>query len=347
MTKITYLLGAGASADALPTNKAETENLTLPYEMRLLANKLEVWYKQRTENEREQIHNPTQVITDLIWLSDNSKRFETTDTYAKFLYAKKETQGLERLKKTLSFFFVYQQLIEKKIDKRALVFLTNLIEKGPTFPSTVNIISWNYDLQIELAANEILEESCTSGNKHKALLQYFPPLHYGPEKDEPAKYQLVHMNGTAGHLYLSDSKKTNPLISLKGANIPKLLQWHYSENNSNYSILTFAWENDNKDPNEVMASSIRQDSNNIAEVFIKDTEILVIIGYFFPFFNREIDNKLMAILKSSTPIFKKIYFQDKFINSDFIDKQFNILRSAPIKIEHISRCDNYFIPPEL
>jgi hypothetical protein len=39
---------------------------------------------------------------------------------------------------------------------------------------------------------------------------------------------------------------------------------------------------------------------------IDSTEILVVIGYSFPFFNREIDRLL---LKESMPNLKKVYFQ--------------------------------------
>ena len=47
--------------------------------------------------------------------------------------------------------------------------------------------------------------------------------------------------------------------------------------------------------------------------------------------------------------FQKIYFQDKYSNGEFLDKQFGLSGRTPIpiKIEHIANCDNYFIPLEL
>ena len=56
----------------------------------------------------------------LHWLHKEAKRFATVDTYAKYLYAKKEIDNLKKLKKTLSFYFTYQQLFNKRFDERAL-----------------------------------------------------------------------------------------------------------------------------------------------------------------------------------------------------------------------------------
>ena len=60
--------------------------------------------------------------------------------------------------------------------------------------------------------------------------------------------------------------------------------------------LSFAWENEGSN------YSVVQDSIEA----VKDCEVLVVIGYSFPFFNREIDRQIFkGMLK-----LKKIYIQD-------------------------------------
>ncbi|PSR03910.1 MAG: hypothetical protein BRD50_04955 [Bacteroidetes bacterium SW_11_45_7] len=66
---------------------------------------------------------------------------------------------------------------------------------------------------------------------------------------------------------------------------------------------------------------------------VRNNEILILIGYSFPFFNRKVDREIFNELKSSG-VFKKIYFQDLNNSGEFLRSQFDL--SKDIKIEHIN-----------
>ena len=79
------------------------------------------------------------------------------------------------------------------------------------------------------------------------------------------------------------------------------------------------------------------------DYIIGTTDVLVIIGYTFPFFNREIDRKILQHLKPNA----KIYIQD--IYPERIKQSLKAV-SLDIKEENIvllSDVDQFYLPPEL
>jgi hypothetical protein len=89
---------------------------------------------------------------------------------------------------------------------------------------------------------------------------------------------------------------------------------------------------------------MRYSSNiEIAKEIIIGSDILVIIGYSFPFFNREIDKEIFNVLCQTG--LKKIYYQDKFKSGDFLRSQFDLERS--IELLTIDKTDQLYIPIEL
>lgn len=96
--------------------------------------------------------------------------------------------------------------------------------------------------------------------------------------------------------------------------------------------LNFAWYHD------------REIVNKIIENY-DETEILVVIGYSFPFFNREVDRKIIRAMTN----LKKIYIQDcvpENIKSRFL----SILpdwRERKIEIISVDDVSEFFLPPEL
>ena len=80
---------------------------------------------------------------------------------------------------------------------------------------------------------------------------------------------------------------------------------------------------------------------------ISDARILVIIGYTFPFFNREIDREIF----SNMPNLEKIYVQDP--NADKVKVSLKSILpvdkfSVLVKDENlIFDITNFFLPPEL
>jgi hypothetical protein len=338
--KVTYLLGAGASAKVLPTVKTTSSTESLSQSLRTFAEKLKVdlivdsSYKDFI----------TDLVFDLHWLADNAAKFGTPDTFAKFLYLQ-DRQSLPRLKNTLSFYFTVEQFINNKIDDRALIFLTTVIQRNNIFPTNIKILNWNYDFQIQLAAEVFKKEGFHPGfvSVHSPpLIGYYPPL--GSEfivnnEINVKDIAMVHLNGIAG-FYFSEhgGHILNLFLNQKPKDINEIIEKIIVDSDKKHNLLTFAWENET-DSAYYLRNRIEQ-----AKALIAETDILVIIGYSFPFFNRTIDKKVFDSLKDCGKLIK-IYYQDPYRTGEFLKKQFEL--SQDIEVIHISETDNYYVPHEL
>ena len=82
---------------------------------------------------------------------------------------------------------------------------------------------------------------------------------------------------------------------------------------------------------------------NRVDKIISQTDALVIIGYTFPFFNREIDRQILKNLKPNA----KIYIQDKYPKR--IIQNFKAVKAdiPEEQIEPKDETDQFFLPPEL
>jgi hypothetical protein len=123
-SKILYLLGAGASAQALPLIKGSQDSAKhgLPQELNLFAHQL-----------RKSTHDIAQPLFDVLQeITSQSIDFGTPDLYAKFLLETGDFAKYQLLKKLLSAYFsAAQSTVESytgvefnRFDKRALAFLT-------------------------------------------------------------------------------------------------------------------------------------------------------------------------------------------------------------------------------
>lgn len=339
--KVTYLLGAGASANVLPTVKATTATVGLSQSFRNFADSLKsnstisVSYKGFVES----------LAKDLIWLADNSDKFGTPDTFAKFLYLQKRDE-LKRLKHALSFYFTVEQFINNKFDDRALSFLTTVMQTGNIFPTNIKILNWNYDFQMQLAGEVFRREEFHYGGAwvhSPPLIGYYPSL--GIEMNvnynqlDLRDVSMVHLNGIAGfYFYEQTGAILNNFLNQKPKDINELIEKIRTDSEHKHNLLTFAWEK------ETEAAYYMRKRLPLAKAIIADTDILVVIGYSFPFFNRDIDKEIFEALKAS-PKFKKILFQDPFKTGDFLRNQFSL--SDDIEIKHITEKDNYYVPIEL
>ena len=74
-----------------------------------------------------------------------------------------------------------------------------------------------------------------------------------------------------------------------------------------------------------------------------DTESIVVIGYSFPYFNREIDRTIFA----GIPNLKTIYIQDP--NPDAVEPSLRAVLQdgSNVKIEHQKDCTQFYLPREL
>jgi len=270
--KYLYWLGAGASALALPLVANFEEGLSS--------------FKKKVKITTFQIENSTadaektkaSLLTSIEWLLSNLSEHSSVDTFAKKLYFKRDREHLQMLKAVLSCFFVAEQSTVR-VDYRYDSFFASILEFGgfrpPEIPENIKFLSWNYDLQLEKAYFGYVDDNS------KVI------------KELTLNNRLYHLNGYCGttqrgHIgkeftetFITKPKITDVILELYNK---------YMVEGSEPDI-DFAWEmNEN-----YFNSSIGAVTNDVKEV--------IIIGYSFPFFNREIDKKVFEKLSGVDKIF--------------------------------------------
>lgn len=189
--KITYLFGAGASANAIPIvanmNVRMTEILGF---LKFILNKYsrddhDYNLNLLNHNIRERLSVLSEICDNLEWLINEAGKFYTIDTLAKKFYLSNQYQQLARLKKILITYFTIEQILcipshkkedysftKNTIDKRYGSFIAAISHKryqvaGPDpngfaenlefgISKNVKILSWNYDMQFELTLKMFL-----------------------------------------------------------------------------------------------------------------------------------------------------------------------------------------------
>jgi len=336
MPKITYLFGAGASATALPLVKSDIDHNIegLPDAFRRVGEQI-----MKDFQDPKLIDPATKLKNDLEWLAERSEKFNTVDTFAKYCYLKKR-EDLQKVKKILSAYFTIDQIINKKTDNRYLVFLTSILESSYQFPDNIKILNWNYDNQFQIASNMFTVEAIEFPKpdtfiQSDSLIPYYPSIGMftSPHASEYEKYSLVHLNGIAGYYKNSEGYTLN--LIKESLSIQDFLKNSIEAINENQHFISFGWE---EAPIKKESESI-----NLSKTIIAGSEILVVIGYSFPFFNRQVDKEIINQLVSTG--LKKIYYQDRFRNGEFLYSQFNLKK--PLEIENYDKVDQFLIPSEL
>lgn len=311
--KVTYILGAGASAksNALPT-VARYSDALIQCASYLQVAKFDHNYKVFIDD----------MCKDMLELAELGKNENTVDSYANWCFINNKYDELQKIKRTLAFFFSVEQYVLGKFDPRYRQFITTILSHNPpqkqfVFPDNIKIINWNYDFQVQLACNRHgLKENFSFNNsdsksigKHQpCIVHYFPTMANDPSAKH--NYSMVHMNGIADYHY-------SPYFN-------KILHWAMNGRLSKASVrsnllddllaiivgdwdvkplFNFAFE---KDENGLAIDERIQ----IAERMIEDTDFLVAIGYSFATTNDFVDRRLFkAINKNET--LKTIYLQTK------------------------------------
>lgn len=359
MKNITYLIGAGASFHSLPLIK------TMNLRMRAYSTFLKV---QKEKNSIK--HNFIDTfIKDFDYLIEIESERTSIDAYAKELYLRGETHSnleLVRLKTLLSSFFIFEQLakpndliflsdeldlsilphsryalkdeiqkdIKRTVDKRYPTFWGTYLDI-PTgrLPDNIKIISWNYDMQFESSYSSIKDYSLELTQQN---LQVYPsPL----ITIDLAKSCILKLNGTAGLYNDGTSKKLFNHFDFREHTLMTNLDYLIEPYAQNYHrvfsrpLFSFAWETD----------SIPVQTREWAKKIIEETEILVIIGYSFPDFNRTVDRKIF----SSIPKLSKVYYQiPKEEQSELIDGLDSINPELQKITKPINNLSTFYIPNE-
>jgi hypothetical protein len=340
MKNITYLFGAGASAEKLPLVK-DLPNKLADFKSFLENNFL--------ENDDEPIKvddhydlNLTysivrkRLINDIEWLATASEKHSSIDTFAKKLFIRGEKDLLRNLKTLLTIYFSFEQL-RVSPDPRYDAFFASIISSSITnLPSNINILSWNYDSQFELSFSEYLKNDNVFKNE-----QWLRTRNKYKNSKHDDGFGLYKLNGTARffkNLINNDDYSILRSVSdeinydyLKRA----IFAYQSSVENKFFPSLSFSWERD------IAEKSIIDKAARA----VQNSNVLVVIGYSFPFFNRDIDKTIIQCMGS----LEKVYIQDPYATK--LEERFNSFKAGyqeKIDIIPIEKdLDQFFLPPEL
>jgi len=291
-----------------------------------------------------------ELILHFYEVAKKSDEFTTIDTYAKHLYLTDRIE-LEKLKITLSLYFCIEQIYFKKLDSRYLIFLTTILDRL-IFPDNIKLLTWNYDFQMELTGYRYQPEEIDHDNKtgvtrsRDTILRYFPAagnvFSSFADNANYEEFQMLHLNGIAGIYNLINTYLNGNVFIKTDADAPDSLQQivdHFlKDGKDKIHLLQFAWENGNTNASEHMRKKML-----FVDSMVQDTSILVIIGYSFPYFNRNVDRLIFEKIKECGKL-KKIYFLDPYLDGSFLTNQFGL---ANVEIEHVKRTESFFVPMEL
>ena len=330
---ITYLFGAGASAYTMPTFEDLPERIGLARQFiesnYSFGSDDRITVKNGVEVQKEVVKEV--IIRELDHLTKQAGRQATIDTYAKTLWLQGRETDFTKLRFFLSLFFGIEQK-RMGTDLRYQNFFVSLLSQHSfRFPSQIKFLSWNYDLQMEAA----FEEIAIRGG-HNISFDVFNSENFELTKDG---FNSVKLNGAS---YWRENGNLVPIIKHPFSQevAPDDLDYamlyvyhHFMSNAGTWSrklALGFSW----------LRSS--NTLHQIRDVY-DQTKILVVIGYSFPFFNREVDRTIIRAMKLD-----KVYIQNpraEEVKQSFI----SILPDKPgLPIELLTaKSKQFFLPPEL
>jgi len=336
MSKITYLLGAGASCEYLPMVKGFPEKLA-DFKDRLQENidiRLHIENKNLASTEYL-LHPRGKYAEDLIksinWLKEKVDIHASIDTYAKKLFIKKDNneaiKELKKLKATLSCYFLLEQSF-KPADRRYDNFFASILSSKsngiPLLPDGINIITWNYDTQLEKS----YEGFCTD-----------PSFVY---TGLTLNRNIIRLNGTCALLEEDNTR----FLGHCDFNIPFLEE--VIKLFKNFTTIegevvgyqpniSFAWE--------------KKDIEDKVKQELQGTTTLVIIGYSLPYFNRETDQMIInAMHPTLVKIFIQVQEKEYQSHKERLLTLYDVIAMKKFmedKIEMVSGTDLFYIPDDM
>lgn len=325
MSKITYLLGAGASCGTwcidgvlfqkrgVPTTKKFIEALEFIIAdiQQLVDDRLDCRQAKIEKEERKFLAD------SFMFLKEKCQEYPTIDTYAKQVFVNRSAENplaktcqitdYQFVVRVMSAFLLLIQDIKQR-DSRYDGFIASVINERREFPP-MTILSWNYDAQFEMAYAGYIPE-----DKNIILqwrnLNVFNKTYLNTKYDSSKSFGMVKLNGTA---FYTDKSK---LIKLDDGLVCEMLIDNYFnlDVNQKYKIasnlirysgsysptLSYVWEKSRK---QQMVSVINSRCH--------DTEELIVIGYSFPYVNREVDFDIISSMSS----LKRVCIQDPDFNN--------------------------------
>jgi len=327
-----FYLGAGASVPVLPV----TSDILI--EANNFINHIEAYKKKQpnrpgiTKPELGLLFNSIDnLLKDIHFFKAACEKHISIDTAAKKYLSQERIIEYDTIKQSLTDLFSFIQFT-KPVSTRYDAFIAALYDhRKSKLPEQVKIVSWNYDFQFELAFSEYFNRYIY---QHVAEgLNLTPHPQRSPSINS---FFLYKMNGSATYIDKLNNEEFAPLFPKLNTDrtIESVIEGiiHYRSNLYKNNI-RFAFES-NLDF-EVL-SQLRSSISNCVN--------LVVIGYSFPFFNRDYDNFVFA--QSN---FENIYVQcpqESFADISSVMESF-IQHKKPIQHIHANENSPFFIPRNL
>jgi hypothetical protein len=354
---IVYLLGAGASFQSVPIYAQFTHRFSsfITQVSRLIK-------KNRSFN-NDAISEIDSVLNRI--LLEISGR--SPDLYAQKLYVRKTVESrieLAQLKMVLSLYLLFEQMPKDTklyegefditddtwMDARYEYFLGSVLNfEDHRIKNNVKILSWNYDMQLEMAFCERthydFEDALDILGVYRSSNKYSHELP-----------NLVKLNGTAG-LYSSGSGITNlgqtyllnPVTSkfnidtltlfyenlLETISKRRLTDRINSPSKAMHPHLFFAWEE--------IEHAAR--ARKYAAEIMRNADVLVIIGYSFHQFNKQIDAQVLNAGQKLRKIYLQVSKGD--FNAVSLRLRYVLKENTNIEIVNHEDLNQFHIPPEL
>lgn len=374
MANIVYLLGAGASAGAIPPNRQLVKRLKYFFKLLHL-------YKVQKDIEYHGEKQSTQNMEELKRIISDIEQFGTPDIIGKVSSLTGNYPRLILLKNLLSCYLLYEQLEnsdseylphdkvdeifneifpeinsgqtpkgvkpfpEDRLDSRYVEWLSTCLirreDRSLVFPDNFKILSWNYDHQLEKAINVFISNDLWSLQKRFKIFPLTDKTLQSNELNELIEENkeswIIKINGTGG---FSQEDPRHPLFDVNKhvlnndtweMMIKRVFQYDRLAIQGEDNKLTFAWEN-SKVENEA--------ARELAKWHIHNAKIVVVIGYSFPNFNREIDREIFSEFQG-----EKIYVQDP-IADEIIQKLDGIKPGLKDKAVPVKSKGAFTIPDE-
>lgn len=357
MSKVTYLLGAGASRGERAVDdrgkKYFLRGLPVLSEMESAIDSLmpkdAMGHIQISKAIAEEYgvkdeHQLAYLFRLLLQLKEMCASYPTIDTLARQLYVTKGSYmtgyknafNYEDLKYVLTLALLMLQSHQQR-DLRYDGFIASVIKDDKQLPP-MTILSWNYDAQFELAYSGYSSDRYISHvwQELNVLNKTYPT---GFDVKKP--FAMVKLNGTA---FFKDI--THPVV-IQGENVGGLRdcffgeavpknKYQYGTEYANargalFTTLSYAWEpsKDGLFQQQIMKR-------------IYDTETLIVIGYSFPYVNSDMDSFILQ----NMPGLRNVYIQDP--NYEEVKERIEtMIPNKPIKVKFEQRSNQqFFIPKE-
>lgn len=353
--EITYLFGAGASYYSMPL----VENF---------GNRFKVF----TDFLRNTVPNAKNgFMAECEQFSQQVKNHLSFDTFFKKMFHLPENDDVQKFKVVLLIFFLYEGLLDisnnevfnnteankdkygvkrGNIDPRYEALVAGLLYPSKdkfSLITKVNFLTWNYDVNLITAIKNFKSSKVPFADFFKLYEESLNRFVF----DE--KLQLIHLNGRVFHPQYSKTEVSNEYSLM--VELTALINEYYNKESKVWDFskqISFSWET--LDDTDLRFGK----PVHIAEAIdaVRRSDIIVIIGYSFPLYNRLIDS---AILNQSNLNGKTVFIQDphaeelkSILANDFElvvapNKYTTVGSKTSIIVNAIKNCNSFFVPSNI